>query len=163
MRKTRSDSFLMNLAPQDREKLNHWLMTGSYRDAQARIAAARPDGFGKAINLASISAYYKSAILPNLLAIQEKQARLADQIAAATMKPERLEEATLSALELRLFELAVNPRSEINEMAALMRMVRTLDHDLREAASPPTPPPSSNGFIETILAAQKLRLNQPAL
>jgi hypothetical protein len=145
MRKTRSDNILANLPGPQREKLNAWLLTRSYRKVQELIAQPPPEGFGLRVHITSIGNYYKSAMPLYLESIRDDRAIAAAQLSVGEAGKEDLNAATLDALRCRLFRLSLNDSSDSNELGRMFRLMEKLKSD----AKPVAPPALARGMSQS--------------
>lgn len=136
MRKTRSDNILALLSDSQKDKLNVWLLTHSYRKVQELIAQPPPDGFGLRVHLTSIGNYYKSAMPLYLETIRDDRALAAAQLSVGEAGKEDLNAATLDALRCRLFRLSLSDSSDSNELCRMFRLVEKLKDDAKPVAAP---------------------------
>jgi hypothetical protein len=142
MRKTRSDNILAHLSDSQRDKLNGWLRTHSYRKVQELIAQPPPEGFGLRVQITSIGNYYKSVMPQYLESIRDYRALAAAQLSVGEASNEDLNAATVDALRCRLFRLSLNDSSDSNELCRMFRLVEKL----KDRAKPVAPPAAVRGM-----------------
>ena len=130
MRKTRSDSILLNLPEEQQAQLAEWLLSGvPYHRAQELLEKE----FQVSVrSLSSFGRFWEEVCRPALLARRSRAVSTADEVAAsAVSSPGRLDEATIAALKQKAFELAISPGQDPEAVKAVFSLVlKARDQDL---------------------------------
>ena len=126
MKKTRSDSPLLNLPQPEKDKLNAWLLTHPYHKVQELISQPQPIGFGLKVHISSIGRYYQKTMPDYLENIRDDRSLAAAQLSVEAAGAEDIEKATLDALRSRLFRLSLSDQSDTNELSRMFRLVDKL-------------------------------------
>ncbi len=136
MRKTRSDSKLLNLPEEQQAQLADWLLGGlPYHAARQRLSAAPPDGFGVSVSLSALSEFWQAVCAPALIARRKRAVSTAHEIAEeAARSPGRFDQATVDAIKQRAFELAIAPHSDPEDVRALFSLIlKAREQDISQA------------------------------
>jgi len=116
-RKPRADAKLRNLPPDQRTKLTDWLVDGglSYKEAKDRLAAE----FGLNTSVGAIADFYAK----ECWTLRFRKARgVADEIGGILSEtPGAFDEATITAISQRAFELAVAKDGDPKDLIMLMQ------------------------------------------
>lgn len=114
MRKTRPDSTIGSLEPDLKDQVDELLLSGSsYRKVQELLAEA-----GIKLSLTSIGEYYQRQVLPAKIARQNRTAEELNKIAI-----EGIDDATMQALRLTVFDIAASPKPDAKTLNVLMGLV----------------------------------------
>lgn len=135
MRKTRSDSKLLNLPEEQQAQLADWLLGGMpYHQARQVVAQPPPDGFGLTVSLNAFSGFWQSVCAPLLIARRHRAVTTAESVAEEASKtPGRFDAATIDALKQRAFELSIQPACDPRDVKSLFSLVlKARDQDLVE-------------------------------
>lgn len=135
MRKTRSDSKLLNLPEEQQAQLADWLLGGMpYHEAKAIVAKPAPEGFGVSVSINAFSGFWQTVCAPMMLQRRSRAVRTADLIAEEIDKaPGRLDSATIDLLKQQAFELASSPQARPRDVKALFSLVlKARDQELVE-------------------------------
>lgn len=135
MRKTRSDSKLLNLPEEQQARLADWLLGGMpYHQAKELLAKPEPDGFGVSVGLSALSSFWQEVCGPLLLTRRHQAVQTADSLAEEASKtPGRFDQATIDSLKQKAFELSISPVAKPKDVKALFMLVlKARDQDLNE-------------------------------
>lgn len=114
MRKTRPDSTIGSLEPDLKDQVDELLLAGHpYRKVQELLAES-----GIKLSLTSIGEYYQRQVLPARIARQNRTAAELNKIAI-----DGLDDATMQALRLTVFDLAASPKTDAKTLNVLMGLV----------------------------------------
>jgi len=132
MRKSRSDSVLLNLPEEAQAKLADWLLNGMpYHEANVLVAKE----FGVVLkSLGPFSGFWREVCQPLMLKRRSRALSSAEERAAESKaKPGQFDAATLDALKQKAYELAERPDSNPRDVkAVLMLVLKARDQDLQE-------------------------------
>src|ERR1043165_2074648 len=101
--KIRLNDRLSNLPPEDRVKLDTWLIAHPYRTVLQLVAAPRPEGLALKTTLRALSKYYNKYLRPN------PAAELAELI---KINPEAGEKAAISMIHAKAALIAAKMKTE---------------------------------------------------
>lgn len=114
MRKLRPDSVIGTLDPDLKDQVDELLLAGHpYRKVQELLAES-----GIKLSLTSIGEYYQRQVLPGKIARQNRTAEELNKIAI-----EGIDDATMQALRLTVFDLAASPKTDAKTLNVLMGLV----------------------------------------
>ena len=132
MRKTRSDSKLLNLPEEQQAQLAEWLLSGvPYHQAREMVSKE----FGVVVlGLAAFSEFWQTVCAPALIARRQRAVTTAEEIATeAGATPGRFDAATIDALKQRAFELSISPGANPKDVKAIFALVlKARDQDINE-------------------------------
>jgi hypothetical protein len=131
MRKTRSDSKLLNLPEEQQAQLAEWLLDGMpYHTAKETVAKE----FGVSVSLPCFSSFWEEVCAPALITRRRRAVSTAEEIAIeASATPGRFDQATIDALKQQAFELSIKPNADPKQVKALFSLVlKARDQDLEE-------------------------------
>ena len=132
MRKTRSDSKLLNLPEEQQAQLAEWLLSGvPYHHAREMVSKE----FGVVVlGLAAFSEFWQTVCAPALIARRQRAVTTAEEIATeAGATPGRFDASTIDALKQRAFELSISPGANPKDVKAIFALVlKARDQDINE-------------------------------
>lgn len=133
MRKTRSDAKLLNLPEEQQSQLAEWLINGT--PYHAAIALCERE-FGVRTSAGALSSFWQEVCVPALLRRRSQAATTAETLAEqAAQRPGMFDPATIDAIRQRAFDLAINPASKPDDVAALFSLLlKARDQDLKGRA-----------------------------
>ena len=125
-RKPNANNVLANLSPIDQYQIKLWLEKLSYTETLDKINTPRPEGLGLKVHYTSLRNYYMDHIQVEKL---EEQQADTDQASDMAQLSGNVPYMTMveTCLQKRLFKLALNPDSPINEIERLTRLILRLE------------------------------------
>jgi len=130
MKKTRSDSKLMNLPEDQQAQIVEWLLGGlSYRVVREMIEKE----FSLQTSFAALSGFWDQVCTPALLARRRRAVTTADEMAdEAQKKPGAFDAATLDAIRQHAFNLAIQPGANPGDVKKLFTLLlQARDQELK--------------------------------
>jgi hypothetical protein len=131
MKKTRSDSKLLNLPDEQQLQLADWLLGGMpYHTARAAVAKE----FGVSVGVSSFTSFWQAVCVPQLLSRRQKAVQASEAIVADVARsPGKINDALLVALKQKAFEVCNSPTSTADEIMLVTSMaLKIRDQDLKE-------------------------------
>lgn len=121
MRKTRSDSKLLNLPEEQQAQLAEWLLSGMpYHRAKETVSKE----FGIEVSLQALSRFWQEVCAAQLVLRRKRAVETAEAVAQeAAQRPGQFDSATIDALKQKAFEICINPQASPEDVRALMSLV----------------------------------------